>query len=189
MSQTSTDSTSLSHGPRTATRRRVVGSTAVVLYLGSIVLANWLIDEFGIVPVGFGLAAPAGVFVVGPALVFRDLVQWSLGKRISLIALAVGTALSFAVAEPAVATASAVAFALSELVDFVLFTWLSPRWTRAVFFGGLAGLVLDSVVFLLIAFGSLEFLPGQILGKLYGVLVATAIIGLRRRRITDSPAV
>ena len=158
-----------------------VGSVAVVGYLSSIVGANWLISRFGIVPVGFGLMAPAGVFAIGPALVLRDLVQWSLGKTVSLVALAVGGVLSYFVADPAVATASAVAFALSELVDFALFTVIAPRWARAVFVGGIAGLLLDSAVFLLVAFGSLAYMPGQVLGKAYGVILATIVIAARRR--------
>lgn len=163
-------------------RYRTIGGAAVLGYLGAIVGANWLIGHFGIVPVGFGLMAPPGVYAIGPALVLRDLVQWSLGKRVALIALAVGATISYAIASPAVATASALAFAVSELVDFLLFTWIAPRWARAVFAGGFAGLVFDSVVFLAVAFGSLTFLPGQMLGKLYGVALATVLIAARRRR-------
>ncbi|MGQ4620031.1 hypothetical protein [Nocardia sp. R7R-8] len=126
--------------------------------------------------------APAGVFVVGPALVLRDGVQYLWGKPISLATLAIGALISYLVASPAVATASAVAFAVSEVTDFVIFTWLAPRWTRAVFFGGITGAVLDSVLFLSVAFGSLALLPGQLLGKVYGVTLASAMIGARRYR-------
>lgn len=52
-------------------QRPVAASGVVLAYLGSVVAANWLIEHFGIVPVGFGSAAPAGVFAVGPALVLR----------------------------------------------------------------------------------------------------------------------
>ncbi|MGW4129847.1 VUT family protein [Amycolatopsis japonica] len=147
----------------------------------TILAANWMITNIGIVPVGFGLLAPAGVFAVGLTLTLRDLVQWSLGKRVALAGLAVGAALSYLIADPAVATASAASFLVSELIDFIVFTWLAPRWTIAVFFGGLAGLLADSALFLVIAFGSLEFLPGQVLGKLYGVLAATILVTARRR--------
>ncbi|MGI5220601.1 VUT family protein [Nocardia sp. CA-290969] len=134
--------------------------------------------------VGFGLMAPAGVFVVGPALVLRDGVQYLWGKQVALAALAVGALASYLIASPAVATASAVAFAVSELADFVIFTWLAPRWTRAVLLGGIAGAVLDSMLFLWIAFGSLALLPGQVLGKAYGVVIASVVIGvLRVRRV------
>lgn len=162
------------------TRRPVIGIAALLAYLATILVANWAITYIGIVPVGFGLLAPAGVYAVGATLTLRDLVQWSLGKRAALVALAVGAVLSYLIADPTVATASAAAFLVSELIDFVVFTWLAPRWATAVFAGGLAGLIVDSALFLLIAFGSLTFLPGQVLGKLYGILLATIVITIRR---------
>ncbi|WP_280185055.1 MULTISPECIES: VUT family protein [Nocardia] len=139
-----------------------------------------MIEQAGTVNVGFGLQAPAGVLLLGPALVLRDAVQWLWGIRTALTVLVMGAIVSYAVASPAIATASAVAFAISEFIDFLVFTWLAPRWTRAVLFGGIAGALLDSVLFLLIAFQSLALLPGQVLGKAYGVLAASLVIGARR---------
>jgi hypothetical protein len=54
---------------------------AAVAYLLTIVAANWAIHRYGIVPVGFGYVAPAGVYFVAAALVLRDLLQWSLGRK------------------------------------------------------------------------------------------------------------
>lgn len=161
---------------------------ASLLYLSTIVAANWLIETYGPIPVGLDLFAPAGVYLIGPALVLRDLVQWLGGRVWSLAALAVGAGLSFLVAAPAVAIASATAFAVSELIDFTLFTWIAPRWTRAVAAGGVAGAIADSVVFLAIAFGSMEFLPGQVLGKLYGIALAAVVVAARRRRTEPATA-
>ena len=44
------------------------------------------------------------------------------------------------------------------------------------------GLVVDSIVFLWLAFGSLEFLLGQIIGKLWMVLLAVPFVAFLRRR-------
>ena len=44
------------------------------------------------------------------------------------------------------------------------------------------GLVVDSFVFLWLAFGSLAFLNGQIIGKAWMVLLALPAIALLRRR-------
>jgi uncharacterized PurR-regulated membrane protein YhhQ (DUF165 family) len=159
-----------------------LAASAATAYLGCIVGANAAIEHWGIIPVGFGLVGPAGVFLVGPVLVLRDYVQYVSGKRVMLALLTTGVAISYLIATPAIATASAVAFALSELVDFALFTRIAPRWSRAVLAGGVAGALLDSAVFLLLAFGSLAFMPGQVLGKTYGIVVASALITLRRRR-------
>lgn len=167
---------------RTTKTRTISGLVASAAYVSTVLVGNMLVTRFGVVPVGFGLMGPAGVFVIGPALVMRDAVQYLIGKRAALAALAVGAVLSYFVSAPAVATASAAAFLVSELVDFALFTWIAPRWTRAVFIGGMVGLVLDSIVFLMLAFGSLEFLPGQVIGKTYGVVAATIVIAVRRQR-------
>ena len=56
------------------------------------------------------------------------------------------------------------------------------RLVAAVVASSTAGLVVDSVVFLWLAFGSLEFLFGQIIGKLWMVLLAIPfVIWIRRR--------
>jgi len=43
-------------------------------YILTIFAANWAITQFGLVPVGFGLLAPAGVYFAGLAFTLRDLV-------------------------------------------------------------------------------------------------------------------
>jgi queuosine precursor transporter len=163
-------------------------ATSIAAYLACIIGANALVQHYGVVPVGLGLTGPAGVFLIGPALVVRDYIQWALGKAASLIVLACGIAVSYTIADPHIATASAVAFGVSELADFALFTWIAPRWTSAVLAGGIAGALLDSAVFLQIAFGSLAFMPGQVLGKAYGVALASVVIAARRRHITAGAA-
>ena len=68
---------------------------------------------------------------------------------------------------------SLVAFAVSETIDNSLGAWLRdrvPDATRVVATNAVS-VPLDSVVFLLVAFGSLEFIEGQIVVK-YAVTVA-----------------
>ena len=50
------------------------------------------------------------------------------------------------------------------------------RGPLAVFASSIVGLVVDSVLFLYLAFGSLEFLTGQILGKTWMVLLALPVV-------------
>src|ERR1041385_5720986 len=124
-----------------------------------------------LVPVAPGLMAPSGVLTVGVALVLRDVVQRCLGWRSGLVAFAIGTALSAMVAPPALVFASGIAFALSELADFAIYTPLQQRrLVLAVVVSSMTGLVVDSIVFLSLAFGSLEFLSGQIIGKAWAVM-------------------
>jgi uncharacterized PurR-regulated membrane protein YhhQ (DUF165 family) len=79
--------------------------------------------------------------------------------------------------------ASAAAFLLSEFADFAVYTPLARRrLVAAVVASSVVGLVVDSIVFLWLAFGSLEFLIGQIIGKLWMVLLATPFVVYLRRR-------
>lgn len=131
--------------------------------------------------------APAGVYFVAAALVLRDAAQYGLGRAWVLAVMAAGVVLSVLVAGPGLALASGAAFALSESADFALFTRMAPRWGWAVFAGGMAGAVVDSLAFLGIAQWThvpgitLAFMPGQVLGKWYGILVAAGVISWRRR--------
>lgn len=157
---------------------------SVLLYIGLIFAANWAVDEFGIVPVGFGLMAPAAVYVVGLAFIARDLVQRSLGKTWAVAAILVGAGLS-AIVSPELALASGCAFLASETVDFLVYTALERRWLTAVLLSGAVALVVDSLLFLWLAFGSLEFLNGQLVGKALataaGILVLWGVRGLLSR--------
>lgn len=158
-----------------------LGVVFLALYLATIVAANWAIQTFGVVPVGFGLMAPAGVYFVGAAFTFRDLAHEAVGRKWIVGAILVGAALS-AFVSPQFAVASGVAFLLSELADFAVYTPLRERgWLRAVALSNVVGLVVDSALFLWLAFGSLEFLTGQIVGKAWMTLLAIGLLwGVRR---------
>lgn len=154
--------------------------------------ANWLVTHAGtvcvpdgpcLVPVAPGLDAPSGVLMVGLALVLRDLVQRRLGAGYALGAIAIGAVLSAWLAPPPLVVASAVAFVLSELADFAVYTPLAKRGlVLAVVASSVVGLVADSILFLWLAFGSLDFLAGQIVGKGWMVLLSIPAIEWLRRR-------
>ena len=167
------------------------GWLPLAAFAACIPAANWLIGNVGtvcapdgpcLVPVGFGLMAPSGVLVIGLALVLRDAVQERLGLRWAIGAIVAGAALSGLVAPPALVVASGVAFLLSELADLAVYTPLRRRrlWL-AVLLSGLVGAAVDSAIFLWLAFGSLDFLAGQIVGKLWASVVAGAWLLWRRR--------
>ena len=179
----------------TATQR--IGLPAFLAFLACVPLANWMIHHVGtlcvpngpcLLPVAPGLMAPSGVITIGVALVLRDVVQRCLGKGWSLVAVVLGTAISALIAPPALVLASAAAFLLSEIADFAVYTPLQQRrLVLAVVASSLVGLVVDSVVFLLLAFGSLDFLAGQIVGKAWAVAVSVPFIRLLRR-VAPAPA-
>ena len=183
--------TALSQG--TAGRRRPREGLAFLAAFGlCIPAANWLIGNAGtvcapagpcLIPVAPGLMAPSGVLMIGLALVLRDLVQRRLGIRWVVAAIVAGAALSGAVAPPSLVVASATAFLLSELADCAVYTPLQRRrLVLAVLASSAVGLVIDSAVFLYLAFGSLDFLAGQVVGKSWMVLLSLPFIVLLRNR-------
>lgn len=179
-----------------STERKVLAGFSAVVYLLSVVVANWATTRYGFVSVGFGHAATAGTFAAGGALVVRDVLQDAIG-RIGVAALIVaGAGLSFAVAAPAIAVASMLAFLLAESIDMAIYTPLRRKgafggrwWQVAVGAGALVGAVADSVVFLWVAFGRAAIassLTGQLLGK-YEVALAFIVIGAVGRALLREP--
>ncbi len=176
---------------------RPLGIAALVAFLLCIPFANWLIGNVGtvcvpqgpcLVPVLPGLLAPSGVLAAGAALVLRDVVQRCLGAGWGLGAVIVGSALSAFLAPPALVAASALAFLLSEFADFAIYTPLQRRrLVLAVLLSSGAGLVIDSLVFLYFAFGSLDHLAGQVVGKAWAVLFSLPLIRVLRR-VAPTPA-
>lgn len=168
----------------------MIGYIALAAFAATIPAANWMIGHVGdcipggpcLVPVGFGLSAPSGVLMVGAALVLRDIVHEQLSGRWALIAVLLGGMISAVFAPPALALASVAAFVLAELADLAVYAPLrKKRVWLAVLASGAAGAVVDSAVFLGLAFGSLAFIEGQIVGKLWMSLLGAAIlIGWRK---------
>jgi uncharacterized PurR-regulated membrane protein YhhQ (DUF165 family) len=152
-------------------------------YLATIPAANWAIEHFGAVPVWPGIAAPAGVYFVGAALVLRDLLREAAGRAAVLAAIAAGAVLSWWLADPALAVASTAAFAVAESMDFAVYEPLRKRGLLvAMAASNAVGLLADSLIFLKLAFGSLEFLPGQLLGKAWMTLAAVTVIAVIQQR-------
>jgi queuosine precursor transporter len=153
----------------------------IAAYVATIWLANWAITTFGLVPVAPGLMAPAGVFFAGLALSLRDAVQDHHGRGWVVAGILGGAALSAWLSGP-LALASGVAFLLSELADFAVYTPIRRRgWAIAVLASNAVGLVVDSMLFLWLAFGSLGYLAGQVVGKAEATLVVVGIGALLAR--------
>ncbi|RFZ83842.1 VUT family protein [Shinella sp. WSJ-2] len=173
-------------------RQRTEGILFLAGFMACIPLANYMIGHVGtvcvpngpcIIPVGPGLTAPSGVLLVGLALVLRDLVQRRLGLTWAFGAILVGAALSTTFTAPALAFASAAAFLSSEVADLLVFTPLQKKGlVKAALASSVAGLIVDSVMFLWLAFGSLDFLAGQVVGKAIMVIAALPVLFWIRNR-------
>jgi uncharacterized PurR-regulated membrane protein YhhQ (DUF165 family) len=151
-----------------------------------------------------GESAPGGTYAIGLALALIELAHHTAptrreGWRNAQVMIACGFAASALLAgyiavvdaSPAafpdqhfdeladtwrIVGASLAAFAISETTDNAIGAWLRGRIHDAgrVVVTNAVSAPLDSVVFLLLAFGSLDFLVGQIEAK----LAATVLIGL-----------
>lgn len=164
----------------------MLGLASFVAFLSAMPIANWLIKNVGVtcvpngpclIPVWPGIMSPSGVLVIGLAFVARDFLQREWGPRWALAAIALGAVISGMISPPALVVASAAAFALSELSDFAVYTPLRKRgFALAVAASSVVGLMVDSVLFLWLAFGSLDHIEGQIIGKMWMVLAASLLI-------------
>jgi len=178
--------------PAVDARRRVEGFAFLLAFALCVPVANWMVPNVGLVcppgqpcliPVAPGLMAPSSVMLAGLALVLRDLVQRRLGVWWSAGAIALGGVLSWWVAPPALVVASVTAFMFSELADLAVYTPLQRRrLVLAVVLSGVVGLCVDTMIFLSMAFGNLDYLWGQIVGKGWMVLLAIPVIAWLRRR-------
>lgn len=185
---------SLRSGPD---RRPGPGYLYLVGFAACIPAANGLIQHVGstcppdgpcLIPVAPGIMAPSGVLMIGLALVLRDLVQRRLGVYWAIVAILAGAALSAGFAPANLVLASTAAFLISELADLAVYTPLQRRqFLAAVLLSSTVGLLIDSLVFLAIAFGHLDYLPGQVLGKAWMVLAAMPVLAWLRRRERIGP--
>ena len=168
------------------------GLAAIAAFAACIPAANWLIGNVGtvcipdgpcLIPVAPGLMAPSGVLMIGVALVLRDAVQEACGVGGALAAIVLGGVVSLLVAPAALAIASVSAFVASELGDLVVYTPLRRRrLALAVLASGVVGAAVDSALFLWLAFGALDYFPGQLVGKAWAsALAVVVLLSLRRR--------
>jgi len=177
--------------------RKFEGVIYLVGFIVSIWLANWLLTHWGTVRFGDGpwlipvwpgeftpsgnpVYAPSGVLAIGIGFTLRDLVQRRLGVKVVVVAVVVGALLSAAL-DTSLALASGMAFLIAEVLDLFVYTPLQRRsLIGAVVASNIVGIVVDSIVFLTIAFGSLALLEGQIIGKAWMTLAAIPVVyGIR----------
>jgi uncharacterized PurR-regulated membrane protein YhhQ (DUF165 family) len=99
-------------------------------FVGTVVLANVVTSNWGLVAAGFGLLVPAGTYCAGLALGLRDALQDRAGVPWVLSAIALGALLSFVLTDYRVALASGVAFVIAELADLGVYTPLRVERRR-----------------------------------------------------------
>ena len=121
---------------------------SVMLYIGGIVVANFGFTYIPMIPLPGGeMFAPMSL-LVGFIFVWRDMAQRDVGHRV-LGAMAIGAVLSYLLADPFVAVASVVAFAISEMVDWAVYSFTKKPIRDRILYSSAIGTPVDSAVFML----------------------------------------
>lgn len=172
------------------------GVVAAVLFVGTVWLSNWLLTRYGVITVA-GLAMPAGVFSIGLAFTLRDIVHRTLGRVAVVGCILAGCVLACLIEANAhipgghvsIAVASAIAFCLSEGADMAVYTPLEESsFLAAIAASNVVGAVVDSALFLWLAFGSLSLIEGQVVGKLAMTALALPFVYVGRKRLVPAVA-
>ena len=157
------------------------------VYLLLIPAVNWSFAHTPtyVLPIG-GAWTPFSI-VTGLVLVFRDLAQREVGHYIAL-PLTIGIAISFAMAPPEIALASALAFAVSEMIDWAIFTFTKRPLSKRILWSCGVSAPFDTAIFLI---GANMAVPGifswvtlmtSVASKWSGAVVVYYIVRRRERR-------
>ncbi len=157
----------------------VLGMLHVTIYVFLILAVNVGFAHVPPVVLPSGDLWPPMSLVVGFIFVVRDFAQRRVGHHI-LWAMLIGCVLSWYFATPALALASAVAFALGELADWAVFTFTKKPFEKRIVYSSLIGVPLDTLAFLtLIGMATPISFVGMVLSKLVGVAVVYMLIKRR----------
>ena len=188
------------------------GRVWAFFYVALIPFLNWTFGKGGLIEINLtDLLGP--IFGDGPPVIFqpltiltglvfvvRDFVQREMGHRV-LILMALAVAWSFYYAWPVIALASAVAFAISESVDWAFYTFTKYRLSTRILVSSLFAAPVDTTVFLYGAdlarqyngdpAGTMLTVPNWvffILGKMVGAVLVAWLIRRREERGEVDPA-
>lgn len=174
----------------------------ILLYLVSIVIANVVTAAFA--PLQFGMfIVPMGTLFVGATFIFRDLVQNKYGRAKTylfiFIALAFSALASFMLGDTLlIVFASAISFVVAETADTEIYTRLKLPMAWRVFYSGIVGGFLDSVIFVIIGLSPLganilpwEAVPAAIVGQIIvktviqtiGALILSQVYVMKEKRL------
>jgi queuosine precursor transporter len=117
------------------------------LYVASVVLVNWLFSVVPMVQTPWGDPWSIAAVVVGFVFIIRDYAQRTIGHWV-LAATAIGIAISYVMADPRVAIASAAAFTASELSDWAIYSVTKRPFAERVLLSSLVAVPIDTLVFL-----------------------------------------
>lgn len=136
------------------------------LYVGLVVVVNILFSVVPMIATSFGAVSPVAL-IVGLVFVARDFAQRAAGHFV-IVAMAVATLISYMMADPFVAIASAVAFGTSEIFDWLAYTITKKPFHQRILLSSIISTPVDTAVFL-------WFINGMSLGT-FLLMVASKLI-------------
>lgn len=156
----------------------------IVAYLLMVVFVNLGFSYLPIVGTPLG-PVPLMAFFVGCVFVLRDYAQRSAGHHV-LWAIALACVISWWLGDPVVVVASVTSFAVSELLDYTIFTITKKPFHQRVVISSLVAVPVDSFIFLhMIGFASW----GSIIAMSVSKFLASAVLyviyeGRKRNGVT-----
>lgn len=155
----------------------------IFFYLLSIVIANVVTAKFAPLQIGLFIV-PMGTLFVGGTFIFRDLVQNKYGRAKTYLfivtALVLSALVSFLLGDTLlIVVASALSFVIAETADTEIYSRLKLPMAWRVFYSGIVGGFLDSVVFIIVGLSPLGagFLPWEAVpAAIFGQIIVKTII-------------
>lgn len=160
-----------------------------ISYVVLIPVLNWAFSWAPVWDLPFGGSWTPFSILPGLALVFRDFSQREIGHRV-LWLLLIGTVLSYFMAAPEIAIASGLAFLVSELVDWSVYTFTGKPLSERILYSSLLAAPLDTLMFF---YGAEMVVPGifstgTVIAAVLSKLAAAAFVAwlVRQRENTNT---
>lgn len=148
--------------------RKLTRYKATIAYMAITIILNKMFVALPLFYIAGEMISPLD-FVVGIIFVFRDFAQREIGHRV-IIPMILAGLLSYLVADATVAFASTAAFFVSELIDWVIFTYTRKPLSQRLFLSAAFSSPADSFLFL--------YFLGQFNWLAFSIMTATKIFGV-----------
>lgn len=164
------------------------------LFIAAAASSNWAIANLGkdngpgaphTIPIGWGLEAPSGVVLIGAMITLRDALHERIRLRGTLVVIVVAALVSATFAPASIAFASGLTLLVAETTDALVYQRLRRRgWLTAATASNAVSAVVDSALFLLLAFGFESARHGTwalTLGKVEASIATLAVLAFATR--------
>jgi uncharacterized PurR-regulated membrane protein YhhQ (DUF165 family) len=121
-----------------------------VIYIATVVFINLAFAYIPPIVLFDGTIFTVGSVIAGLVFVTRDFAQREVGHKAVLALMLVAGVLSYLLADPFVALASIIAFAISEISDYIVYSKYKGEFNKRVVVSSLVSVPIDTAVFLAI---------------------------------------